>query len=144
MTRNGYYDDEDGTANAGDEAYEECEVCHQEFTGICPIASADCPYADIDDDEEDKLPDFEDVDDLDGLIEDDEEIEKIIEEDVEIPAEDLRDEELGIDADGDELEEPVGVDEVEEEEKPAKKAKGTRAKGGKSGSGKSSREKRKK
>ncbi|HMO51651.1 MAG TPA: hypothetical protein PKE26_10305 [Kiritimatiellia bacterium] len=90
-----YHGDSEEDPFAGDDQYEECEVCHQEFRGVCPINSADCPYADDleEEEEEDELPDFEDVEDLDDLIADDEEVEKIIEAEAEIPPEDLIDEE---------------------------------------------------
>lgn len=124
MTRRpNYHADDEGESDAGDELYEECEVCHQEYDGACPIASADCPYVDADDEEEDDVPDFEDVENLDELIGDDEEIEKIIEEDISIPVEDLRDD------DAEEAEpEPDDtpsktVEELEEEALAAKKKK---------------------
>ncbi|HMP74050.1 MAG TPA: hypothetical protein PKE55_12375 [Kiritimatiellia bacterium] len=141
MTRNGFYGDDDEAIGAGDDAYEECEVCHQEFTGICPIGSADCPYADMTEDDEDEGPDFEDVDDLDELIEDDEEIEKLIDEDVEIPEEDLIDDDLEPEASDDE---EVGEVEPEPEPEPVKATKGHAAKLKRGPAKKASREKRKK
>lgn len=96
MNRQDYFGNGDDPYEAGDEQYEECEVCHQEFTGTCPINSADCPYADFIDDDEDDAPDFEDVENLNELLEDDEEVEKLLEEeDGEIPDEDLVDERGG-------------------------------------------------
>lgn len=86
-----YHSDEEEDGYAGDEPYEECEVCHQEFHGVCPINSADCPYAEDDD----ELDDLDDEENLDDLIGDDEEIEKIIEDEAGIPVEDLVDEERG-------------------------------------------------
>ena len=88
-----YHADDDNESEAGDDVYEECEVCHQEFGGVCPINSADCPYADmLDEDDDDEIPDFEDVKNLNVLIGVDEEVEKIIEAEVDIPLEDLIDE----------------------------------------------------
>lgn len=95
-----YNQDEDEDSFAGDELYEECEVCHQEYHGVCPINSADCPYAEDEEDEED-LVSLDDDAILGELIGDDEEIEKIIEEEVEIPVEDLIDEEDGAETEGD-------------------------------------------
>lgn len=113
MTRQDYFGSGEDPYDAGDEQYEECEVCHQEFTGTCPINSADCPYADFMDDDDD-VPDFEDVEDLKELLEDDEEVEKLLEEEGEIPVEDLVDDALaGDEADPDE---DTGVLTVEEEE----------------------------
>lgn len=118
MTRRpNYHADDEDEAHAGDEHYEECEVCHQEFGGICPIKSVDCPYVEFEEEEEEEDdPDFEDVEKLDDLIGNDEEVEKIIEEEVEIPIEDLVDEE----SDGEKEPEDVGpsktVEELEAEE----------------------------
>jgi hypothetical protein len=88
----------DGTPFPGDEDYEECPICHQEFAGVCPIKSADCPFLsgnepEEEDEEDEDGHDFEDVDSVDKLLEDDEDVEKLIEEDgEEIPPEDLEDE----------------------------------------------------
>lgn len=67
----------------GNAEYEECPVCHQEFSdGVCPINSADCPYRDDveEDEEEDDDPDFEDVENLNEVLEDDEEADRLTEE----------------------------------------------------------------
>lgn len=62
---------------------EECPVCHQEFAdGVCPIASADCPYREDDDgdEDEDDEEDFEDVKHLRQVLKDDKEADRLIEE----------------------------------------------------------------
>lgn len=69
MPRKPHRDEED---EAGD--FEECPVCHQEFSnGICPLRSADCPYLE-DEAEEDELFEEEDEngDEEDASDEDDE------------------------------------------------------------------------
>ncbi len=119
MTRRSMYqaDDEDDPFG-GDEHYEECEVCHQEFDGVCPIQSADCPYADIAA-EDDDIPDFEDVDNLDRLIADDEEFEKLEEEEGEIPPEDLIDEDHVAESGLEEDDEPVAPPPLEPAKLPS-------------------------
>lgn len=129
MTRRSmYFSDDEDEGFSGDEAYEECEVCHQEFRNSCPISSADCPYDDLaGEDDEDDDPDFEDVENLGELIGDDEEVEKIIEDDAEIPLEDL------VDEDGEEKEEDEGPSktieeiEAEQEEEARRKKKAAKA-----------------
>lgn len=76
-----HLDEESEVFGAAD--YEECPVCHQEFAdGVCPIASADCPYLDNkeDDDEDDEEGDFEDVKNLDQILGKDEEADRLTEE----------------------------------------------------------------
>lgn len=111
-----YHADDEDEAHAGDEHYEECEVCHQEFGGICPIKSVDCPYGEFEEEEEDEDPDFEDVEKLDDLIGDDAEVEKIIEEEVEIPMEDLVDEESEAEKEPEDVGPSKTVEELEAEE----------------------------
>jgi hypothetical protein len=67
---------------------EQCRVCHQEYTGSCPIGSAQCPFEKEEGDEEDADPDFDDVKDLEEVLDDDEEADKLTEEEVEISPED--------------------------------------------------------
>jgi len=118
-----YHADGEDEGSAGDDVYEECEVCHQEFGGTCPIASVDCPYVEEDDDvDEVDDPDFEDVEKLDELIGDDAEVEKIIEEDINIPVEDLMDDEAPEKVEDDDTPSKT-VEELEEEEREAKKKK---------------------
>ena len=60
----------------------ECPVCDQEYSGVCPLRSSDCPFAydeppkdiDLDDEDDDSslLPDFGLDDDFDDSEEDDE------------------------------------------------------------------------
>ncbi|MFH0909175.1 MAG: hypothetical protein V1929_10465 [bacterium] len=80
----------------GDGEVELCPICHQEFTGFCPLNSAKCPNMDqIEDEEEedeDEEPDFDDVKKLDSILEEDKEAEKLVEEEGDIPPEDLEDE----------------------------------------------------
>lgn len=106
---NFYNPEEEGYS--GDEPYEQCEVCHQEYHGVCPISSADCPYAE----EEDDLVDLAD-ENLDDLIGDDEEIEKIIEAGAEIPAEDLIDEEPAGEKEEEDITPSKTIEEIEAEE----------------------------
>jgi hypothetical protein len=86
---------DDGPSFPGDESYEECPVCRQEFTGVCPITSAECPYLDSDkseEDEEEAEPDFEDVANVKEVLVDDVEADRLIEEGDELPPEDIEDE----------------------------------------------------
>jgi len=119
-----YHADNEHESAAGDEIYEECEVCHQEFGGVCPINSADCPYADAVD-EDDETPDFDDVDNLDVLIGKDEEVEKIIESDIDIPLEDLIDEDAAPGKEVEEITPSKTIEELEAEE--LEKAKSRRS-----------------
>ena len=85
----------DETVFEGDGDVELCPVCHQEFTGFCPLNSAKCPNADQiedEDDDEDEEADFDDIKKLDAVLADDKEAEKLTEEDGDIPPEDLEDE----------------------------------------------------
>ena len=87
---------DESTPFGGDADYEECPVCHQEFTGVCPITSADCPYLEKEtgeeEEEEEGEQDFEDVADLNKVLDDDAEADRVIEEEEEIPPEDLEEE----------------------------------------------------
>ena len=60
----------------GDEQ-EFCEVCNLPYSGVCPINSPECPFRDAFADDE-KTPDFEDVDQLDRIVGHDEEAERIL------------------------------------------------------------------
>ena len=87
---------QDEPFDGGDENFRECNVCHQEFTGLCPLNSATCPCLDGGEGEEDEDddPDFDDVDNLGEILEEDKEVEKLLDEDdEEIPAEDLEEDE---------------------------------------------------
>ena len=72
--RNG--DDEEGPYFPGEEG-EVCDRCRQEYTGTCLLNVPDCPFEEQEEDpfadEEDEGPDFEDVENLDTLLEEDEE-----------------------------------------------------------------------
>lgn len=80
MSKRPSFSDEDPQQSGED--YEECPVCHQEFTGVCPINSGECPYAEEteEEEEEDEESDFEDVEKLGEVLEDDEEADKLAEE----------------------------------------------------------------
>ncbi|MGA1192770.1 MAG: hypothetical protein ACO398_03970 [Kiritimatiellia bacterium] len=111
-----YNQDDEEEGYGGDEMYQECEVCHQEYRGFCPINSADCPY---DEDEDDDFGFDDDDEEIEGLLGDDEEIEKIIDSDDEIPVEDLMD---GAEPSGEEEEEEgpsKTIEEIEAEEAEA-------------------------
>jgi hypothetical protein len=73
---------------------ERCRVCRQEYSdGICPIASAVCPYLkeeDAADDDDQEDPDFDDVENLDSVLGEDREADRLTEEEAELPPEDLR------------------------------------------------------
>ena len=94
--------DADEGPYVGDDQYEECPVCHQEYRGVCHINSSSCPYRDeFEDDPDEDDPDFEDVDNLKDLDLKDEEVDQLIEETEELPPEDLMDEEEPLDEDED-------------------------------------------
>ena len=80
-------DDEASYLTTGDG--EICRVCHQEYTGACPLNSANCPFNE-DDGEKDE---FEDEEEAEELPEDDEEADRVVDEAEEIPEEDLKDDE---------------------------------------------------
>ena len=87
---------QDEPFDGGDDNIRECSVCHQEFTGLCPLNSANCPMNEGGgnaEDDEDEDPDFDDVDNLGEILKDDEEVEKILEDGEEIPPEDLEEDE---------------------------------------------------
>ena len=130
MTRKAKFhmDDEDDNV-AGDDHYEECEVCHQEYDGNCPISSSECPYEEFKDDDDDDGDSFSDVDDLDALIGKDTEVEKIIDAGTAIPKEDLVDEDPDSESDDSEGTEPVKtIEELEAEAFEAAKKKKRAAK----------------
>ena len=94
--------DDDEPSYLGDDSYEECSVCHQEYRGVCHINSSSCPYRDeFEDDLDDEDPDFEDVEDLKDLDLKDDEVDQLLEETDEIPPEDLLDEEDSLSEDDD-------------------------------------------
>jgi hypothetical protein len=57
-----------------------CPVCKQEYHGVCPIHSAQCPYQDPLESLLDDESDFKDVDHINLLVEEDKEVEDILEE----------------------------------------------------------------
>lgn len=87
------------SGNLERDSVRECQECNMEFDGQCAMNSSDCPFMYADDeeegdifsDEEDDSGDFEDVDDIDLVLEYDEEAEKLIADEEDIPAEDLLD-----------------------------------------------------
>lgn len=65
------------------EAFEKCPVCHQEFAdGLCPIRSADCPFIEDEqvEDEEDDESDFDDVGKVGDVLKEDKEADRATEE----------------------------------------------------------------
>ena len=91
----GLYSMGQGCPVHGDDHMKECSMCGAEFCRICVPRSAVCPdCADSNDDESDEeSPDFDDVRNLDELLEDDEEVDELVKEDGEfIPPEDLQEE----------------------------------------------------
>jgi hypothetical protein len=90
------YHSDETQIEAGDEQVEECRICHQEFTGLCPLNSARCPYMDRveegDEDEDDEGADFDDVENLDEILDEDKEAEKEIDEAGDAPPEAMEEE----------------------------------------------------
>jgi len=85
----------------GDTNMRECSMCGVEFCRTCHAGSTVCPDCtasmeddmDIDEDNPERDPDFEDVSDLDKLLAGDEEVERLVDGgDDELPDEDLIDE----------------------------------------------------
>ena len=94
-SRKPVYHSEETQFGGGDEEVETCRVCHQEFTGLCPLNSNRCPYmdkAEEGDDEDEDDADFDDVENLDEVLEEDEEAEKKVDEAGEMPPEALEEE----------------------------------------------------
>lgn len=75
---------------------QDCPKCRQEYNGSCLLNIPNCPFEEDDEDpfadEDEDGPDFEDVKNLDSLLEKDEEADKVTEEELDdIPMEDLID-----------------------------------------------------
>lgn len=81
-----FSDDDENSYLSGGEG-EICHVCHQEYTGSCPLKSSDCPYNE-NEEEDDAFDDGEESEELPG---DDEEADRLVEEAEDIPEEDLKD-----------------------------------------------------
>ena len=99
--RGGGSDDDEGSYYSSEDG-EICPRCRQEYTGTCLLNIPECPFEEKEEDpfadDEDKGPDFEDVPDLDKLLDEDEEAEKLVEEEADnIPIEDLLDDEKSAD-----------------------------------------------
>ena len=79
----------------GDEHMKECSMCGAEFCKVCFPKTTVCPdCADpSEEEEEEKDPDFDDVSNLDEVLDGDEEEEKEEKDEEEIPPEDLVDDE---------------------------------------------------
>ena len=90
-------DDDDEPYYPSDEG-QACPRCRQEYTGTCVLNVPNCPFEEEEEDpfadEDEKGPDFEDVPNLNTLLEEDKEAEKLVEEEPDgIPIEDLLDDE---------------------------------------------------
>ena len=85
-----------GCAVHGDENMRECSMCGTEFCRLCHPKSTVCPdCADQDEDDDTDEPDFDDVSNLDEVLDEDEESkEEEAEEDV---SDDLADDDKGRD-----------------------------------------------
>lgn len=99
---------EQGCPVHGDEYVRECSMCGCEYCRSCnpsPVCPECAAQQEVDEDDElEKQPDFEDVKDLNAILENDEEAEKLVEEEGDpIPLEDLVDDEADA---GSEEEEP--------------------------------------
>lgn len=75
----------------------ECTMCGAEFCAVCSNGGRLCPdcySAGGDEDDDDDAPDFEDVENLDALLEKDDEVEKLLaeSEDIDIEEEAFDDE----------------------------------------------------
>lgn len=97
------YGMEQGCAHHGDEYMTDCDMCGIEFCRKCLPQTRfchDCLETLHEDDELDDDPDFEDVKNLNTLIDDDREVEALLNEEEDIPPEDLIDEEDAEEKDG--------------------------------------------
>jgi hypothetical protein len=93
-TKRPLYNSDETQFGGGDEEIETCRICHQEFTGLCSLNSARCPYIDQvedkddeDEEEEADTADFDDVEKLDEILAEDVEAEKKIDEAGDMPPE---------------------------------------------------------
>lgn len=84
-TRNAIHDENEASYLTQGEG-EECPACRQEYQGSCPLNNLDCPCAKEEKDEldeDEKSPDFDDVDNLGAVLKDDEEADRLTEEEEE-------------------------------------------------------------